>query len=169
MGVITLPVWSSGLRISLSANQTPQSIGSAFPRPIYLVTLSTWVPLSHCWHFYTAPCSYNLCDSFSFCWEYSLLHQFLAGHLCCLLSDECCRWAGSAEQCLSGSQAQQGDKKRQQESHRQVRSPAGQVSGSSWTPTQAFSSSSLGLLVEDNQELKSITQMKTSILCNLYP
>lgn len=62
-----------------------------------------------------------------------------------------------------------GTKKRQRESHRQVRSAAGQVRGSSWTPTQAFSSSALGLLMEDNQELKSITQMKTNILCNLNP
>ena len=61
-----------------------------------------------------------------------------------------------------------GQKKRQWELHRRVRSAAGEARGSSWTPTLAISSSSLGLLMEDNQELKSITQIKTVTYCVIW-
>lgn len=56
-------------------------------------------------------------------------------------------------------------KKSQWKPQRQDRSAAGEARDSSWTPTQATSASLLGLLVEDNQELKSVTQTKTATHC----
>lgn len=66
-----------------------------------------------------------------------------------------------------GSDKTGSQKIRKWDPQRQVHSAAGEVRDSSWTPTQAISASLLGLLLDDNQELKSFTQIKTATHCNL--